>query len=290
MLWLIYALLTAVLVSFSTLMEKKVLFKEHAMEFSAVLALFNMILALPFFLFVDFSKITLRPLVYMFLASIMAAVAFLLIIKAMRHMEVSSVSPLVIMGPGLTAVLAFIFLGESLSVFEILGIGLLLFGAYILETKDRKHLLEPFKIIKESKYIHFILISILLYSITSLISRVVLAHYNLTPETYIAIIHIFLAINFFIMLAFFHDGIKGIKHGMKNAWLPILIVSVFVISYRFFQANAIKLARVGLVESVKKLSVLFTVIIGGEIFHEKNLMKKIIASLIMTAGVLLIVI
>jgi bacterial/archaeal transporter family protein len=290
MLWIIYTLLTAVLVSFSTLMEKKVLFKEHAMEFSAVLALFNMILALPFFLFADFTNLTLKPLVYMFISSILAAVGFLLIIKAIRHMEVSSVSPLLIMGPGLTAVLAFVFLGEKMSVFEITGIFLLLIGAYILETKDRKHLLEPFKIIKESKYIHFILIAILFYSISSLFSRVVLAHYNLTPETFIAIINVFLAINFFIMLSFFHDGVNGIKNGIKNAWLPILIVSVFVISYRFFQANAIKLARVGLVESVKKLSVLFTVIIGGEIFHEKNLMKKIIASLIMTAGVLLIVI
>jgi len=290
MLWLIYILITAILVSFSTIIEKKVLFKEHAMEFSAVLALFNMVLALPFFLFADFSGLTLRPLLYMLLSSIMAAVAFLLIIKAIRHMEVSSVSPLVILGPGLTAVLAFVFLGEKLSVFEISGIFLLLIGAYILETKDRKHLLEPFKIIKESKYIHFILIGILLYSITSLFDRIVLAHYNLTPETYIAVIHIFLAINFFIMLAFFHDGIKGIKHGIKNAWLPILIISVLAVSYRFFQANAVKLARVGLVVSVKKLSVLFTVILGGEIFHEKNIVKKTIASVIMILGIILIAI
>jgi len=290
MLWLIYALTAALLTAACSIFQKKTLFKEHAMEFSTVLALFNMVLALPFFFFVDFSSLILKPLVYMFFASILAAVAFLLIAKAVRHMEISSVSPLLIMGPGLTAFLAFVFLGEKLTATEISGICLLLIGAYILETKEIKHLLEPLKVFKESRYIHFILIALILYSITSLFDRIVLAHYNLTPETYIAFIHIFLAINFFIMLAFFHDGIKGIKHGIKTAWRPILIISVLVISYRFFQANAVKLARVGLVVSVKKISVLFTVVLGGEIFHEKNLVKKTIASVIMILGIILIAI
>ena len=53
--------------------------------------------------------------------------------------------------------------------------------------------------------------------------------------------------------------------------------------------QAIQLAFAGLVIAVKRMSAFFVVLIGGELFHEKNLLRKSIACLIMLAGAGLIV-
>jgi len=44
--WYVFAILSAVLTAASTIVEKKTLLKEHAMEFSTVLAVFNFFIAL----------------------------------------------------------------------------------------------------------------------------------------------------------------------------------------------------------------------------------------------------
>ena len=103
--WYVFALGTAVLITAATLVEKKTLLKEHAMEFSAVLGLFLALLSLVLLPKVSFgfsgglwAMITLNGVV--------AAVAFLLFAKAVRHMEISLSSPLMSFTPAFTALIS----------------------------------------------------------------------------------------------------------------------------------------------------------------------------------------
>jgi len=61
------------------------------------------------------------------------------------------------------------------------------------------------------------------------------------------------------------------------------------VGHRLAQMQAIQLAYAGLVIAIKRMSAFFVVLIGGEIFHEKNLLRKSIACLIMIGGAALIV-
>lgn len=289
MLWFVFALISAVATSIGSVIEKKTLMKEHAMEFSAVLALFTLILSLPFFLFVDYSRIALVPILIIFFASMLGAVAFLLIAKSVRHMELSAASPLLALGTGFTVVMAFIFLQENLDASHLFGIALLIFGSYILETKPHHNLLEPLRVFRKSKYIRYMLFALLLYGTTSVFDRILLYRYDMQVEAFIAFGHVFGALSFFAMLAIFHDGFKGIKHGMKKAGLWIFFMAIFVILSRFALAEAVKLTFVGLVSAIKRTSVFFSTLIGGELLHEKNLFRKSVAAVIMVIGAFLIV-
>jgi len=91
------------------------------------------------------------------------------------------------------------------------------------------------------------------------------------------------------MLGVYHNGFKVAKHGLKNTVRSILIVAVLVAGYKLAQSRTVALAKVAIVTSIKRLSVLFTVIVGEELFHEKNLLRKSIACVIMLVGTLLIV-
>lgn len=288
--WFIYAFLTAILISIALIIEKKTLLKEHAMEFCAVLSLFTLLVSLPLFLFIDYSKLQLMQLALLFFLSVIGSIGFLLVTKSVRHMEISSSSPLLALSPGVIALFAFIFLGESLTLKQIGGIGFLIFGSYILETKSAHNLLEPLKIFAKSRYIHYILLALLLFGITAVFERFILFHLDMEPVAFIAFVHVFLAVNFFAMLHLFHDGFRGVKRGVKRVGWWVFLVAVFLVGSRLAQASAIKLAYVGLVVSIKRFSVFFTVLIGGKLFREKNVFRKSIASLIMILGIVLIAI
>jgi drug/metabolite transporter (DMT)-like permease len=287
-LWVIYALIAAAFTSLAQLTEKKVLIKEHAMEFSTVLAIAVLILSIPLFFLIDYSKLQLLPIILIFFIAIPAAIAFFLIARSIRHMKISDSIPLFSIGPGITALLAFIFLGEALTRTQTLGIMLLIFGAYVLETKKEFNLLDPFKTFKKSKYIHFILIALILYSITGIFDRIILFRLDMQPIAFVAFANLFLALNLIIMLYFFHDGLKGIKHGFNSAGKWIFLMAIFVIGYRLAQSEAVKIANIGLVVTTKRISLLFTILIGRELFHEGKRLRKIIASVIMVAGAILI--
>ena len=284
-----FAFLAAILTAAASVIEKRTLMREHALEFSSVLAMFNMILAIPFFFLIDYSKIAIFPLVCTFFVSMCGAVAFLLVSKSVRHMELSSASPLLVLSPGVTAVLAFLVLGEALSLFQIGGLILLMFGAYVLQLKNHHGLLEPLKVFRRSKYIHYIFIALVLYGVCSVMDRYILGYIGFQIEAYMAFVHVFLAANLFLMLYLFHDGVRGIIHGVKSAGWWIFVVALLTVSYRYFQFEAVKIASAGLVIAIKRSSVLFCVLLGGELFHERNIGRKLLAAGIMLAGLLMVV-
>jgi drug/metabolite transporter (DMT)-like permease len=287
--WYILPLVSAILISIATIIEKKVLTKEHASEFSTVFAMFNAVLCVPFIFFADFSNLTIGRVLVIYFASLLGTLSFLLTAKSTRHMEVSASSPWMILAPAVAAILAFIFLGEKLSAIQVIGMIHMIVGLYILQSHRHSSIWDPLREIYASKYIHFILFSLLLYSICALIDRTLLSKYNVDFMAYMFIAHMFIAINFFIISYVVYGGTKEINHGIKTYGWLILLLSIITVTHRTSTILAISTTALGLVLPIKRLSALFITIIGGELFHEKNLTRKIIACLIMLAGVIFIV-
>lgn len=287
--WIFYILGSAVLISASSIVQKKALLKEHAMEFAAVFALFNLFLSFLFINKVDFD-IEPRFFLIIFVAGTLGAAAFLFLAKAIRHLPISSVYPLLNFGPALSALLAFIFLGEKITLLQLGGIILLIIGAYALEVDHSlSNLKKPLIRFLKSRYMHFIFLALLLYGITSVIDRYVLTN-GVSIFTYIFLAHVTIAIVMLLFIIVYHDGFKGVVNGVKRYGKWIFIVSVFMTSHRLLQAQAISLAPVSIVLAVKRMSTLVTTAVGGKLFHESGLKIKIIACCIMIGGVLLVII
>lgn len=286
--WFSYALISAVLLSIATLFQKKALRHEHAMEFSATFAIIAALVAVPFFFAIDYSKIALEPLIILFINSAFGATAFYLVAKSIRHMEISSSTPLFALGPGITVFLAYLFLGERLTAMQGWGSGFLLLGAYVLEIKNHHDLFEPVKVFLRSRYIHLIMLAMVLYSVSALLDRVLLSQYNFQPEAFIAFAHLFVAFHLFIMLSIFYKGVDGVRNGLRSIGPLLLIMAIIIVVSRYSQVEAVKIAYVGLVVSVKRVSVFLTTLIGGKLFHEHSLTRKVLAALITVIGAILI--
>jgi len=288
MIWYIIALTSAFFSASAAIFEKKILFKEKALAFSTTLAILNLLLAIPFFFFVDFSTLTTSGLIVLFIKSILGATAFLCVMIGIKNLELSNALPLLVLTPGLVALGAFIFLQESLTGLEIAGMFLLLSGTYVLQLKTRQKFLDPWKIFLKSKGHYYILGALILFTITSILDKAILKNFKVPVNAFMGFQHLFLAI-IFLSFIIFSGKTKQIKSPFKNSLKYIFFLAIITIIYRYTQILAVKQAPVALVLSIKRISVFFAVVIGGRLFKEHNLLKRAIATAIMIIGAVLII-
>ncbi|MBD3310390.1 EamA family transporter [Candidatus Woesearchaeota archaeon] len=285
--WFIFALLAAVMTAFSHMLRKKALRKEHAMEFSTVWVMFNFLISLVFIPWVNFS-VGYQVLLVIYLASFAASIGIVFMMKAFRHLELSVAAPFMNFGPVFLLFFSVLWLGEQITPLQLVGISSIAIGGYVLGV-DHKHkdLLYPLKSITRSKYIPLIFLAIFMFSLSAIAEKVSMS--NVDPFTMNFFFWLFATVNLFALLSFFYDGIRGVNHGMKISGIWIFLSSVFAVISSLAYFQALSFAYVALVVPIKRLSTLIDTLIGGRLFHEKNLMAKGIACVIMLAGVYLII-
>ncbi len=287
--WWYFSIFSALLSALAAILEKKILFKEKALSFTVVLAFFNFILASIFFFFVDFSKISSFTLLIVFFKCILNGIAFLCVMYAIRNLELSDALPLLTITPGLIAIFAFLFLGEKLALLEILGIVLLMFGAYLFSIR-KKNFFDSLKTLFKSKGQKYVLVALFLFTLSAILDKIILSKYNLAPAAYMGFQHLFFAIIFILTFVFLRRKFSNLKETFKNSWFLILILAIATMGYRYFEILAIKEASsVALAIAIKRTSVFFAVLIGGSLFKESNLLRKIIATLFLVIGAILII-
>ncbi len=287
--WLSFAIISVILLSASSILEKKALVKEHALEFSAYLSFYCFLISLPFFIvFNDGYVPELVPLLVIALTAIIGGVAFLLVIRSIRHMEISEVSPIIAIGPAIAAIFGFIFLREYLSMLQVIGLVVIVFGIYILELKNIKNLFSPFQNILSNKYIHFILIAQLLYGITDVLCKAVLSKYHMNPELYLFYYQLFLALFYFILLQVKQNKFEHVAKTSRQQILLIIVIAILTLGYRVSHLYAISLISIGIAIAVHRSSTLITTVIGGRLYKEGHILHKAFAAVIVIAGVVLV--
>ncbi len=289
MTWFFVALLSSFLSAFAAITQKKVLFELKPLEFSFFLSVVNLFFSIPLFFFISYDTITFQNLSVLFIKSLIGALAFLCVMNALKNLQISNALPLLALTPGFVAVFAFIFLDENLTYYEIVGLISLIVGTYILESKSLKEVLIPFSVFIKSKYHQFILAALLLFTASSIMDKLLLIKLNLTPVSLTAFQHIYFALIFGIIFFFTKtDLTKQNIATIKNNFGWIALISILTIGYRFSQVWAVSLASVALVLAIKRTSVLWATIIGGKIFKDTNLFKKVIAVIFILLGAILI--
>jgi drug/metabolite transporter (DMT)-like permease len=288
--WIFLALTSALLSAAAAVTQKKVLFKDDAYQFSFKLSIFNLVFSIPFFFFLDVSSVNLNSLLLLYLKTIIASLAFLNVMLTLKNLDISGSLPMMALTPGLVAFAAFFTLGDSLLGLEILGIILLIIGTYGLEMQRSENLLAPLTIFIKSKKHHYILFALLLFTATAVIDRLLLTKMNMQPLTLIAFQHLFFAINFAVILLFkSQNPVNVFKYADKSLFKWIIVISIITIAYRWTNIEAIKLAPVALVLSLKRTSVFFASLIGGRLFNEKYLLRRVISAAIIVTGAILII-
>lgn len=288
--WFVYALICATLLSAASLLEKRALNKVHTIDYSATIAVINVFVSLPVLFFIDFSKISALALLLILIASIFGALAFYLVAKGTKHLEISTVSPLLSLAPGTTSLLAFLTLGEVLDKTHIIGIILMMIGSYILSMEPQRGIFEPFRFFARSRYIHFVFLSLLLYSCGAIIDRIIVGVFDVPILVYIFFSNLFISIIYAPIGLIFGGSFRGILRTFQNVGPEVFSASILSVGSRYFEMQSLRIASVGLISAIKRSSSFFVTLVGGELFHEKNIYRKTLASLVIIFGAILIVV
>lgn len=283
MTWFLLAFASATLSAAASITEKKALFGMRALEFSVLLAVVNAALALPLLAITDLQSVSGEALAVLAGKNLLGALAFLCVMSAIRNMELSGALPLLVLTPGLVALTAFVFLGESLSPTELGGIGLLMAGTYVLEMRSGDAL-APLRVFFASRTHLPIVAALLLFTATSVLDRLLLTDLRLKPLPMMAFQQLFTAgwFLFFALVARQHP--RHLVSSLRGNAGWIAIVAVLTFGYRYTQIEATALAPVALVLAVKRLSVFIGAMAGGKLFDESRLGWKALAIVILLVG------
>lgn len=285
--WFWLAVVSALFSAASTVMEKKSLFSLNAAEFSLAVSVFLFFLSLPFFSIDTIIQVDGWLLLVLFLKTLLASVSFLLVMNGIKKSELSSSLPLMVLTPGLVAICAFIFLGDALTMMQVVGMILLLAGTLMLQQT-----------IADSKSLHLSVIfrsighrymwgALILYTLTSLLDKTLLSNYHFPLNDFMVYQHFF-QVMVFIPVFYYGSSLKKSLHKVRSVWITIVLAAVFTLIYRYTQFAAIQTGPVALILSVKRVSVFFAILVAGKMFHEKHLLLRTLATIMMLTGAFLI--
>lgn len=286
--WWVYALGGALFLAVYSLIEKKILLKEHAAQFSAISALITFVFTL---VFVPLIKLNFSFSLWLLMIAggVLGASGFLFFAKAVRHMEISVASALRGMVPVFVLLFSVMILGESISGINGIGMVMIVIGVYVLESK-KHHLFNPFRDISHSKPLLYLFVALLAWGLSANISRLILRGGDVNIYTLLFFKQLFVTIVLIAINVFAYQGFKDIKiaWGDSKDWLIILGAVGIVNGLLYYQAMS--MAHAPLVSSIERLSVLGVILLGREYFHEKNILRKLVSAVIMICGALLVVI
>jgi len=211
--------------------------------------------------------------------------ATLLYFKALDSSDLSLVMPMLCFTPSFLIFTSYIILGEVPSLYGILGICLIVGGSLGLTVHIQEN---PIKnsgenFLKTHKGIIYMIITAFLFSIAvNFDKETVLQSDILFSSGFVLGI---LGIIFFIWYFLEKKSVRGIS---KNA--PSIIIAGVILSGEAITINAaFTLMLVPYVISVKRLSILFCILVGGIALQESDMKKRLIFGFIMVGGAILII-
>lgn len=205
--------------------------------------------------------------------------------KAFKITDLSLSIPMLAFTPVFLIFTSFIFLKEVPSVFGGVGMFLIVAGSYILNfNRKRIYLLEPFKEIFRNKGAFYMLMIAFLYSISVNFDKLVVL--NSDPIFGSFTVYLLLGISFLGISLVKKRGVREVyRKNLGKFFLIGLIGASIAIAINI--AYTMQIASY--VISLKRLSILLSVLCGGLIFREKHIPQRSLAALVMLVGAILII-
>ncbi len=207
------------------------------------------------------------------------------LVKALQKGELSILGPVNSYKSVVGIIVAIILLGEIPNLWGILGVSLIIYGSYfVLDTTEERF---SFALLKRSD-IQYRLLAMILTAIEAVfIKKVILA-----SSTTIALISwcCFGAAFSFILLFIYRLDIK--KEVKKRGWADMdrFILLITCIGTMQYTTNyAFEHIAVGYALSLFQLSAILSVLFGHRFFRESDIRKKLIGSIIMIIGSVVII-
>jgi len=287
--WFWYALGFALSSSLGTILSKKILQKTNEKDLLLISSIFRTpLLFLLILTFYQIPKVDLTFLLSLIFSSGIGVWAAILAYRAIKDSDVSLVGPIAAFNPVFTSIVSFLILGEVIGIKGLLGIFLIVLGAYTLQVSELKEgVLKPFMALIKNKAVRMTLFAYFIWAITPIFEKIAIRHTSPNNPPFASLIGGIITIPIYIFLV--RKDLKKIPLQITINFRDFLLLGALGAVGQFIAFMAINLASLGFVTAVFKLSIIFNVVLGWMFFGEKNIKERLLGSVVMLGGVILLI-
>ena len=211
--------------------------------------------------------------------------AYILYLYAIKISPISLTVPFLAFTPVFMILTAFLILGETINFWGGLGIGLIVFGGYILHYRaQQKNLLAPFTAFLQEKGSWFMLIVAILYAFAAVIGKKAILHSSPLFFSYFFFLVFNITVLAAIVLSGRQDWRKIRRNTPRGLWLGILLMI-----HISFHGLGIAISKAVYMVAVKRSSILFSVLLSWLVLKETEIKYRGFGALLMFVGMLFII-
>lgn len=231
----------------------------------------------------ELPEIDAKSWIFLALSGIATGASWLCYFKAISTGDINKVVPLDKSSTVLTAIIAMIFLGESVTVPKVTGLIVITVGTYLMIGKKNG---EP-ETKKGAGWFVFGALSAVFAALTSVLAKVGIRNVesNLATAIRTAVVLVM------AWLTVFATGKTGkIKETPKNELIFIVTSGILTGASWICYYKALQLGEVSAVAPIDKLSIVVTVVFSYIVFKEKLTLKSFMGFLMTIVGTLCLLI
>ena len=274
--WLV--LLYGVLKGLRDVVKKKALVRNSVIEVLFFYTLVGFLFVIP-----DIPsafQMEMRFLPYIFIKSFIIFIAWLCSYAAISRMPISLYGVMDLARVLFATLLGVFVLGETFSVWQSIGLTLVLFGLILVNLRKKGN--------KENthiKYSIFALISCLMNAVSGIMDKLLMKEVESGQLQFWYMLFLLILYLLYLLYSSFRKQKINWKNLKRNYWIPVLSILFMVGDRALFVANGMADSRVTVMTLLKQSCVLVTILCGWIVFREKGILYRLTCAGIIVLGI-----
>ena len=279
---ILFTILYATLIGFYNIFKKFAIKKSNE---STILVMFTSVAFLLSLMWLPLGiKIPAKFVLIFALKGFLLALSWFIILKVLKTADLSIVTVTNILSAVLSFILGIVIFKETAGVWQIVGSALIILGVALINLTNRnsKGQITMLQLV-------LLFVSMLITTSSNVIDKYTTSHLTSYQVQFWFLMFVCL----FSWIFFAFECIKSKeflikKSDLKNFWIYLVGLFLFVGDFMLFRAYAVPNSQMITISILSKMKVVVIVLLGALIFKEKNVFKKLLLSLLVIAGAILI--
>ena len=225
------------------------------------------------------TSINTKTLVFLILSGIATGASWLCYFKALQIGDVNKVTPIDKSSTILTMIMAFILLGEEITLIKAIAMVLIGTGTYLMITKKENVKVEK----KNNAWLIYALGSAIFASLTSILGKIGIEGIDSTLGTAIRTIIVLIMAWIVVFVTKKQNTIRNID---KSSWIFLFLSGLATGGSWLCYYRALQTGPASVVVPIDKLSILVTIAFSYIVFKEKLNKKSALGLLLIVMGTL----
>lgn len=285
--WFGIALICALCTACADALSKRIMKENDEWITGAVILVLAWVILSPLFFSLELKPVSADLIAVLAAALPLELLGYYLFLTAIRMDPLSLTVPLLALTPVFTILTAALLVGEEVSVSGGVGISLVTVGAYVLNA-DVVHrgLFAPVLSIASHRGARRMVVVAFIWSITSALGKKGVLIYGALP--FLMVILLALTIIFLAVSVGRWVTGRAKPHFVPKTTGLFLVAGLAMAASELTHFLSISMAPVAYMVSVKRLSMVFGVLLGWLMFHEENIRFRLVGASLMVTGVFFI--